>query len=157
MSLDPALFRRVLGSFASGVTVLTTRGADGALHGMTASAFTSLSMDPPLVLACVAKKARLHGLLAVGAPMSVSMLGEAQAPLSNHFAGYAPDVVPTWAPTPAGVDRLDGAVAWLAGPVHALHEGGDHTIVVLRVEAAAWEDAPPLAYFRGKYGRFVPA
>ena len=155
--VDPRQFRQALGSFLSGVTVLTVRDGD-AVHGMTASAFSSLSLDPPLVLACVAHKAHLHAHLAAGGRFAVSILREDQAWVSNHFAGYGkPDDVVQWDEAFGRTPVIAGALAWLDCAVHALQDGGDHTILIGRVERLAAHDGAPLAYWRGKYGAFTPA
>lgn len=151
---DPRQFRQVLGHFLSGVTVVAVRH-DGETRGMTASAFSSLSLDPPLVLVCVGHKAHLHALLRADGRFSISILAQDQGPVSNHFAGYAPDVAVTWDDTFGGTPVVAGALAWLDCAVQELHPGGDHTIVIGRVERAAVADGAPLAYYRGKYGRFA--
>lgn len=154
--IDPREFRQVLGHFLSGVTVLTVR--DGAtVRGMTASAFTSLSLDPPLVLACVAKKAHLHEHLSAGGRFAVSMLAADQAWVSNHFAGYGkPDDVVVFDEAFGATPVIAGSLAWLDCAVHALQEGGDHTILIGRVEKLVAHGGEPLAYWRGKYGAFTP-
>lgn len=152
--LDPRQFRQVLGHFLSGVTVVAVTH-EGQTRGMTASAFTSLSLDPPLVLVCVGRKAHLHSLLTPDGRFSVSILAEDQGPVSNHFAGFAPDVAVSWDHTFGVTPVVSGALAWLDCAVHELVPGGDHTILIGRVERAASADGAPLAYHRGKYGRFV--
>jgi len=153
---DARAFRQVLGSFPSGVTVVATRTETG-LHAMTASSFTSVSMDPPLVLVCVAHKAHFHAHLELGRPFSVSILGAEQASLSNHFAGFGtPDVPVVWNEAFGATPVLEGAVGWLDCVTHALHDGGDHTILVGRVERLHGTGAGPLAYLSGKYPTLVP-
>lgn len=149
-TVDPRQFRQVLGHFLSGVTVVTTRTPEG-VHGMTASAFSSVSLDPPLVLVCVARKARLHELLGEGAPFGVSILSEAQQELSNHFAGYAPHAQVLWEEGFGATPVLAGALAWLDCTVHAVLDGGDHSVVLGRVQAMAAHEGQPLAYYRGRY------
>lgn len=156
MPIDARQFRTVLGHFLSGVTVMTTRTESG-VRGMTASAFTSLSLDPPLILVCVAKKAAMHGHLRADGRFAISILGADQAPVSNHFAGYAPDVTVALREDLGETPVVDGALAWIDCAVHQLVDGGDHTIVIGRVESAGSADGAPLAYWRGKYGTFTPA
>jgi flavin reductase (DIM6/NTAB) family NADH-FMN oxidoreductase RutF len=161
MSVDAPTFKAALSRFASGVTVVTVADAEGPV-GMTASAFTSLSLDPPLVLVCVAKKARFHARLLGAAGFGVSLLDASQKALSNAFAGWGPDAAAPWAIAPSqpgahsGAPLLDGALAVLDCTRVAVHDGGDHSIVVGRVEAAtlgapAAADLHPLLYFAGKY------
>lgn len=153
-TIDPRQFRNVLGHFLSGVTVITTR-AEAGVRGMTASAFSSLSMDPPLVLVCVAHKAHMHDLLQPGGRFAVSILSEAQQELSNHFAGYAPNARVDWDNEWGQTPVLQGALAWMDCAVHSVLDGGDHSIVVGRVEALAAHEGAPLAYYRGKYGKLT--
>lgn len=150
--IDSRHFRNVLGHFLTGVTVVTVRdGRD--VHGMTANAFTSVSLDPPLVLLCVGKRARLHAWLGPQARFGVSVLGEAQAPLSNLFAGYpAPDTQVVFEESFGATPVISGALAWLDCEVDNVVDAGDHTVVIGRVERAESHAGAPLAYYRGKYG-----
>lgn len=161
MSVDAPTFKAALGRFASGVTVVTVADAAGPV-GMTASAFTSLSLDPPLVLVCVQKKARFHARLLAAEGFGVSLLASSQKSASNAFAGWGPDAADPFAVAPArpgahsGAPLLDAALAVLDCVRVAVHDGGDHSIFVGRVEAATVPDAPaggpaPLLYFAGKY------
>lgn len=154
-TLDPRAFRQALGHFLSGVTVITTR-TDAGVHGMTASAFSSVSLDPPLVLVCVGRKARLHELLTPGIRFGVSILGAEQQEVSNHFAGYAPHAQLLWEEGWGATPVLAGAIAWLDCAVHSVLDGGDHSIVLGRVHAAATHEGLPLAYYRGRYGQLTP-
>lgn len=154
--IDPRQLRQVLGHFASGVTVVTVRTETGT-HGMTASAFSSLSLDPPLVLVCVAHKARLHALLQPGGRFSVSILTDMQQSLSNHFAGYAPDVKVSWHEGFGETPVLADALAWMDCSVYSIQEGGDHSIVLGQLERIQANEGRPLAYYRGQYGGFTPS
>jgi flavin reductase (DIM6/NTAB) family NADH-FMN oxidoreductase RutF len=156
VSIDKALFRQVAGSFASGVTVITT-GSEGSFHGMTASAFTSLSIDPTLVLVCVDKKAETLPALQAAGRFNVNILAADQEHLSRTFASKdSPH-----AHGLAGIDYklgelglplLDGALAFLECRVTEEIEGGDHVIVIGEVEnAGVGEIEDPLLYFRGRY------
>lgn len=154
--MDPKDFRRALGSFASGVTVVAAE-VDGVIHGMTASAFISVSMDPPLVLVSVSQRAHLHPIVAQAGAYTVSVLAAHQAPLSNHFAGR-PDPAPAidWRRTPSGAAVLAGVLTTIECTlVHAI-EAGDHTLYVGRVEGVDVQDGEPLTYFRGRYGSVLP-
>lgn len=147
-------FRDTLARWASGVTVVTARH-EGAAIGMTAASFSSLSLDPPLVLVCIDRAARSHEGL-VGAPgFAVHVLGASQAEMSARFArpgsakfdGY-PDES-----GPFGVPLLPFGVARLVCAAHGAHEGGDHTILVGRVVAVELAGTDPLLYCNRTYGR----
>ena len=155
MTIDPDQFRAVLGRFASGVTVLTVRTSRGEDHGMTASAFCSVSLEPPLVLACVDRGAEMHGMLAPGSHFGVSILEEGQEALSRRFAelpsgrfdgiGYVR--------AESGVVLLDDALAHLDCRCVERYEAGDHAILVGEVEWAAVQQGRPLLYYRGGYAQ----
>lgn len=153
MSVDQATFRSVLGRFASGVTVLTVRDGD-IDHGMTASAFCSLSLDPPLVLVCIDRSTRMHELLQGVEHFAVTLLAADQERISRRFA-EPPDesrfdgVGFTRGAT--GAPLLNDALAHLECELAERYPGGDHTIVVGRVVGAAAADARPLLYYRGGY------
>ncbi len=155
MSLDPDSFRAVLGRFASGVTVVTARGPDGRDLGMTVSAFCSVSLEPPLVLVCIARDASLHGFLAEGLPFGVNILAAGQEALSRRFAGPDPNRFEGvgFARGQHDVALLDEALAHLECRVERLFPGGDHTIVVGRVESAVVHPDRPLLYYRGGYAQ----
>jgi len=154
MSVDADLFRSVLGRFASGVTVVSARDHAGLDHGMTVSAFASVSLDPPMVLACVDHASSMFAVLMAVEHFGVSILSSSQEPLSRHFADTASD---RWAGVRAergatGVPLVIGAVAHLECTVAARHRAGDHTIFVGRVEHAAIGAGHPLIYYRSGYG-----
>ena len=155
MTLDPDSFRAVLGRFASGVTVVTTRDDAGRDAGMTVSAFCSLSLEPPLVLVCIARDASLHPLLAEGTPFVVNILAAGQEALSRRFSGPDPNRFDGigFARGLDGVVLLDDALAQLECRVSRLHDGGDHTICVGRVETATVRPDRPLLYYRGGYAQ----
>lgn len=153
MPVPPSDFKQALGRFASGVTVVAV-DVDGQTHGMTASAFLSVSLIPPLVLVSVAKKATMHAHLLTGAPWTASMLNAEQAPLSNRFAGYGEAEV-EWARDTGGGPRIVGAVGWVACTPFAAHDAGDHTLFVGQVEACGADEGEPLVYFKGKYRGLV--
>ncbi len=154
-AIDPDTFRATLGRFATGVTVLTAIDADGRDHGMTVSAFCSLSLDPPLVLACIDQRAGMHTVLAEGAPFAVNVLAAGQEALSRRFAvGEQGDRFAGvgYQRAAGGAALLDGVLAWLDCRVAARHPGGDHAIVVGAVhEAGTRDSARPLLYYRSGY------
>ena len=154
-AVDPDAFRATLGRFATGVTVLTAVDAEGRDHGMTVSAFCSLSLDPPLVLACVDRQASMHGVLAEGGAFAVNVLAAGQEAVSRRFATGDPGdrfAGVGYARAAGGAAVLDGVLAWLDCRVHARLPGGDHTIVVGEVrEAGTRDDRRPLLYYRSGY------
>ena len=156
MSVDPKEFRRALGSFASGVTVVAAE-VGGTIHGMTASAFISVSMDPPLVLVSVARTAHLHPIVAQSGAYTVSVLAAHQAPLSNHFAGRPdPALAINWRRTPTGAPVLADVLTTIDCTLVQAIEAGDHTLYVGQVLGVAVQDGEPLTYFRGRYGSVLP-
>lgn len=162
MSIDKTLFRQVLGSFASGVTVITT-GREGQFHGMTANAFSSLSLEPSLVLVCVDKSAETLGVLQATGHFNVNILAPEQQHLSNSFAKKeSPEAHGLhgveYTLGKLGLPLLKDSLAHLECRVVATHEAGDHVIFVGEVdEADQRPEAEPLLYFRGKYGRVADA
>jgi len=158
-SLNPTMFRRVTGAFTTGVTVITVEREPGCVHGMTANSFTSVSLDPLLILVCVDHDARLLSFLKTQRRFGVSILREGQEALSEHFAKgeQTPEVEERlgirfdW--TPSGIPLLHDALARLACEVIAEHPAGDHTIFVGEVESMDCCDGEPLLYHRGQYRR----
>ena len=161
-SLDPVAFRRVAGTFATGVTVITVERDPGVVHGMTANSFTSVSLDPLLVLVCVSHEARLLSFLKAQRRFGVAILRAGQQALSEHFAkcDQSPEAdarlaIPyKW--TSSGIPLLDGALAELACNVVAEHPAGDHTIFLGEVESMNSHDGDPLLFHRGQYRRLAP-
>jgi flavin reductase (DIM6/NTAB) family NADH-FMN oxidoreductase RutF len=161
-SLDPVTFRRVAGTFATGVTVITVERDPGIVHGMTANSFTSVSLDPLLVLVCVSHDARLFSFLKAQRRFGVSILREDQQLLSEHFAkcDQSPEadalmgVRYRW--TSSGIPLLDSTLAELACNVVAEHPAGDHTIFLGEVESMESHDGDPLLFHRGQYRRLAP-
>ncbi|MEV4425098.1 flavin reductase family protein [Streptomyces sp. NPDC053792] len=157
--VDPGAFRHVLGHFASGVTIVTALDADGPA-GFACQSFASLSLDPPLVAFMVARTSTTWPRIAAAGTFCVNVLGAAQGPLCRSFAVSGADKFAgvAWEPTPVtGAPRLAGAPAWIDCTITTVHTGGDHLIVVGRVEALdAEEDGEPLLFHRGRFGRFRP-
>lgn len=153
MTISPRDFRDALGRFASGVTVVTIphAGDPAGVRGITANAFLSVSLEPPLVLVSIDKKARAHAPLLEAERYGVSVLREGQEALSNHFAGFDAAVVPRFTEL-SGFTVLEGALAQLVCRVTDRVSAGDHTLFIGQVEALATTDAAPLVYFRGRYG-----
>ncbi len=150
--IDETLFRQVLGHFASGVTVVTTAVGE-RLVGLTVSSFTSLALQPMLVLVCIDHQAGSHDLIAEAGQYAVNILAEGQEYLSRRFASeeaqkFIPD---TFTRSPRGLPLLNGALAQLECRLHQRLPGGDHTIYIGEVVAAACTDASPLLYYRSGY------
>lgn len=148
----PSNFRGVIGGFATGVAVVTTRGADGEPHGMTVNSLTSVSLDPLLLLVCLTRDARTAHAVDERRAFVVNILRENQDRISNLFARPGEDHF-------AEVDTVDeyglpvlrGTLGYIVCKTHAVHDGGDHAIVVASVEAARMERGSPLVFFRGTY------
>ena len=158
-SIDKDAFKAVMGSFAAGVTVVTTVDADGKRWGLTATAFSSVSMDPPLGLVCVDKRAGSHGVLSTSGKFAVSLLTDAQMDLSNSFASRTDDKFEgvAWHPGEVtGCPVLDDALAWMECEVADVFPGGDHDIFVGRLVASGMGEGKPLVYWRGKYADVEP-
>ncbi|MFE5872324.1 flavin reductase family protein [Streptomyces roseifaciens] len=159
MLTDERLLRTCLGHFATGVTVVTC-DVDGAPHGATVNAFTAVSLDPALVLVSLHRRSKAGRHLAggpEGRPFTVNVLGEDQKDLAEHFAGRRSAAPPRWAPRwaprpPTGLaPRLAGTLATLACTPWAAYDGGDHVLVVGRVEEAEYrEGGRPLVFYEGE-------
>ena len=149
---DPAVaLRRTLGMFATGVTVVTTLKAD-QVHGMTANAFMSVSLEPPLVLISVDRRTRMCALLHEGMHYGVSVLCATQAALSDRFAGRSGDDIPE--PRFQVVHEtplVDGALAHFVARVEKSYWGGDHSLFLGRVEYARQNPGTPLLFHGGRY------
>ncbi len=157
MSISLDDYKKVLGSFGTGVTIVTSCAGD-RIHGMTVSAFTEVSLDPPLVLVCADKTSNTHPVIAEGKVFAVNILARDQEELSNRFAskkdedkrfdGIDYEVGETGAPL------IAGTVASLDCRVVEAHDAGDHVIYIGEVQALRVSDREPLLYLRGSYGVF---
>jgi flavin reductase (DIM6/NTAB) family NADH-FMN oxidoreductase RutF len=156
MSDQKQEFRKVLGRFASGITVITV-AAPGRVHGMTANSFTSVSLVPPQVLVCVGEKARALELLHVAGRFGVTVLREGQQALSDYFAYGSQDpaegarIGVQFRQSDRGTPLLDGGLATLDCKIVAAHLSGDHTVFIGEVEEMSWTEGDPLLYFTGQY------
>jgi flavin reductase (DIM6/NTAB) family NADH-FMN oxidoreductase RutF len=152
MPVDDAQFKLAMSHFASGVTVVTTEH-EGRPYGMTVAAFSSLSLHPPLVLICIEKSVKTHEAILAAGKFGVSILGAAQADLSNRFASRVEDKFAEVPVTlgPLGVPLLDGAVTALECRVTNQLPGGDHTIFIGEVEGITVGEGAPLVYYRSGY------
>jgi flavin reductase (DIM6/NTAB) family NADH-FMN oxidoreductase RutF len=153
MALTPTEFRTALRSFAAGVTVVTTRDREGQPSGLTASAFTSVSLSPPLVLVCVDHAATAHPDFRERGWFAVNVLRREQEALSRRFAVSGGDKFHdlSYREGSSGLPLLDGTLATLECRIVEAHEAGDHTIFVGLVESATVAGGRPLVYFHGGY------
>ena len=155
-----AEFRQTMAAFASGVTVVTTRW-QGVAHAMTATAFCSVSLDPPLVLVCVSRQSRFHAAVTQAGGWAVSLLSAGQEGVARHFANSGRrlqtqfDELPHTPGPVTDAPLIDGALGWLECTTYGMHDGGDHTILVGRVERSSRDQAlkEPLTYYRGTYSQ----
>ncbi len=148
--IDSATFRRVMGCFATGVTVITAE-TDNAVRGMTANAFMSGSLLPPLCIISVAKKARMHELLEKAGHFGVSMLARGQEAVSQHFARQGATEPDLSFEHIAGVPVLAGVSAALAAAIETRHDCGDHSLFIGHIIGLRDHGRPPLVYHGGKY------
>ncbi|SFT78021.1 flavin reductase family protein [Sedimentitalea nanhaiensis] len=148
-------YRDALGCFGTGVTVVTTRTAQGPL-AMTANSFASVSLDPPIVLWCAAKRSLRHAAFAAAPNYAIHVMANDQQDLALHFArsGHDFDTV-SWTENAAGIPILRGCLARFECRGSDLHDAGDHTIIVGQVLRAACRPGTGLMYKRGQYGGFL--
>ncbi|MDQ6827658.1 MAG: flavin reductase family protein [Gemmatimonadota bacterium] len=153
--MDSSTFRSVLGRFATGVTVVTACDDAGTDHGMTVSAFCSLSLEPPLVLLCVEHSTEMHRVLQSATRCVVNILTDAQETLSRRFAEIMDDRFEGVGFTRGvtGCVILDDVLAFAECEVLERHAAGDHTIYVASVIAGEARDGRPLLYYRGGYAQ----
>lgn len=162
MAVEQHEFRATLGRFASGVTIVTTV-VDGVDHVMTASAFTSVSLDPPRVLVCAHRTARFHDAVLASGTWGVTILSDRGRADSAWFADRGRPLADqldrcSFHRSPGGLALLDAGLAWLECRTQAVHEGGDHSIIVGDVvwaEVTTTEPDDPLLYYRSHYGTIV--
>jgi len=149
-TIPPALFRKVMSRFATGVTVVTT-DVGGEVFGMTANAFMAGSLTPPLCIVSIARGAKMHARLTESGKFGVSFLSEHQAPEAQHFAGraFAP-VEPVFGRL-GDVSVLAGSVGVVAADILSTAPCGDHTIFVGHITHLAVEDHAPLLFYGGRY------
>jgi flavin reductase (DIM6/NTAB) family NADH-FMN oxidoreductase RutF len=153
---DPRTLRDALGCFATGVTVVTCLPKDGDPAGLTVNSFTSVSLDPPLLLVCLAKSALSAGALAEASHFAVNVLQTGQRPASIRFSTRDEDRFGTtpWSRGEGGAPILSDSLGVFECERHALHDGGDHHILIGKVVKASFDAGlDPLLYFRGSYRR----
>jgi len=156
MPVTQEQFRAALGSFASGVTAVTTKDANGKLLGITVSAFCSVSLSPPMVLICIEKSAGCHYAFEESNVFVVNVLREGEGDVSELFASLKDDKFESidFRLGIDGVPVLENALATLECRVKFSYHGGDHSIFVGEVESVAVDNGQPLLYYRSRYGRF---
>jgi flavin reductase (DIM6/NTAB) family NADH-FMN oxidoreductase RutF len=154
MAVGDDLFKQCLRRWASGVTIVTSRLGD-EIHGMTVSAFSSVSAEPPLVLVCANKRSKTHAMISSGEIFNVHVLAADQQELSNRFASQSLEgsrfESVAWREGKLGAPILEGALAVLECKLVSTHEEGSHTIYVGHVEHAEVGDSEPLVYYQGGY------
>lgn len=159
MPIDAETYRSTLGRWATGVTIVTARAGD-EIHGMTASDFAGVSLDPPLVMVCADKKANTLGVIRKGGNLCINLLASDQEALSNKFASKKEE----WtrfegldcATAKTGAPLIPGALESLDCEVVALHDAGDHVIVVGRVEEVVHGEGAPLLHYASAYHGLAP-
>jgi flavin reductase len=154
MPIDQRAFKEALRGWTTGVTVVTSRSGD-KIHGMTVSAFSSVSADPPLVLVCANRSSTTHGIIEEGGLFAVNILASHQQDVSNVFASSKNEDSRlqrvSWTEGETGAPLIDEALASLECTVASAHQAGSHTIYIGRVEAVRTTDAEPLVYYQGDY------
>jgi|SRR5215467_904535 len=147
---NPREYRNTLGRFATGITIVTAF-ENGEPHGMTANAFVSVSLDPPLVLISLDNRSHMHRILSTGAKYGISVLAEDQRILSDHFAGRGVEEVQVRFISRAGAMLVEGAIACFVVRVRDVHPAGDHTLYVGIVEYYEEGEDRPLLFYGGQY------
>jgi flavin reductase (DIM6/NTAB) family NADH-FMN oxidoreductase RutF len=153
MPIEKNQLRQVMGHFATGVTIITTVNKEGQLHGLTANAFTSVSLEPPLLLISVDKKAESWPAFEESKVFTVNILGDDQEALSRKFAvsgGNKFDGV-AYRRGANGAAILEGALAFIECTLYAAYEGGDHSLYLGEIQEASVREGKPLVFFRGGY------
>lgn len=157
--MDPGTFRKLMSQLPAAVCVATTVDRSGVAHGMTASSVTSVSLDPPLLLICVARDADFHAAMLESGGFVINVLSETQQDLSRRFAekGRPDRFADVRLEDAAGIPRLAGAVATIVCEHWQTVPAGDHTIFLGQIREGAWSDRPPLLHFRSRYARVADA
>jgi flavin reductase (DIM6/NTAB) family NADH-FMN oxidoreductase RutF len=157
MNLTASEFRKAMGTFATGVTIVTV-DLEGGVHGMTANAFASVSLDPMLVLVCVDHTTRTHAHLHAKKRFGINVLREDQRAISEYYARperthehAEEEAGARFERTKHGTPMLQGSLAYLECRLHSAEEAGDHTIFIAEVEDVVVREGEPLLFFRGKY------
>jgi flavin reductase (DIM6/NTAB) family NADH-FMN oxidoreductase RutF len=153
MPIDKNQLRQVMGHFATGVTIITTLNKDGQLHGLTANAFTSVSLEPPLLLISVDKKAESYPAFEESKVFTVNILADGQEALSRKFAvsgGNKFEGV-AYRRGANGAAVLEGTLAHIECTLYAAYDGGDHSLYLGEIQEAETREGKPLVFYRGGY------
>ena len=152
-SIEQQLFRRVCGKYATGITVLTVLDAKAGPQGMTANSFTSVSLNPPMILVCIDRRASILNYFHAGARFAINVLDENQKDLSTCFARSGLDRFRgiEWSQGQNGSPILPHVLATLECSVSQMVEAGDHVVVIGEVFHATWREGQPLIYFNSSY------
>ncbi len=155
MSLDPDAFRAVMGRFASGVTVVTATDVNGEDHGMTVSAFASVSLQPPLVVVCIDRDASMHDVLAAAEHFAVNILASTQESIARRFADTGAQRFEGigYHRGENGAPILNDVLAYIECKRISTTVTGDHTVLIADTVATAMRDARPLLYYRGGFAQ----
>jgi flavin reductase (DIM6/NTAB) family NADH-FMN oxidoreductase RutF len=151
---DPTLeLRKALGQFATGVTVVTARAADGAPVGLTVNSFTSVSLDPPLILWCLGQDSASFDTFRLAEAHMINVLAADQLDVAKRFASRGADRFAglRWSPTDTGLPRLDGCIAWFECAIRSRYEEGDHLVLVGRIESFEVARGKPLIFHDSRY------
>lgn len=145
--------REVMSAYPTGVTIVAGRDADGSPYGLTVNSFTSVSLDPPLILVCIDHTSSSHARLVAAPAFTVNVLAAGQRDVAYRFAsepseGRFDEL--EWTPAESGAPIIEGSAAWIECSAHEVVRGGDHSIVVGRVERSAVTDRPALVFHRGR-------
>ena len=156
-NIDPWLYRRTCARFATGITVVTTLDSHGHPHGMTVNSFSSVSLDPPLVLVSIDLKNAILGHFISSSWFAINILAEHQEDLSRRFSSPSENrfVDLDWHPGPSGTPLLDGVLAQLECSVVRTFEAGDHTILIGEVQRASSAEGKPLVFFDSGYRQLL--
>lgn len=156
-SINPRSFRHWFGGFATGVTVVTAKHKDGGPVGITINSITSVSLEPPLLLFCLDRKAHVYPLLRAAKHFAVNILSEKQELISRHFSDFKHHPMPPgiWDKPQKGVPVLKHALGWMMCQKTAIHKAGDHDIIVGKTLALHRNSGnlKPLLYWHGRYRR----
>ena len=149
--IDGKKLRQVAGAFPTGVTIITTEKSDGTVHGMTASSFLSVSLDPALVAFCVKENAAIFPLLSIGKTVGISILESNQKHISNQFAGFnKEDIAIPMTQVAAGAIIIDKTLAWYSTEIQQIIPAGDHFLVLCEIiDLERIADGQPLVYWSG--------
>jgi flavin reductase (DIM6/NTAB) family NADH-FMN oxidoreductase RutF len=151
--LRPEEFRKACARYATGIAVAAVTSPDGSPEGLTVNSFTSVSLEPPLILVCIAKTATAYSAFQAAKAFAVNILREEQIDLSQHFASSKSQRFEglDWRPGVHGAPVLNGALAVLECAMHGSFDAGDHTVYLGLVERAESHEGPPLLYFASAY------